>query len=489
MREPTLSMPWRETVRARPGQFALGAIVLAGAIARVWDLGASALNFDESYSAMVGRLPLATVFGFLRGHDSHPPLDYLLQLPLARAGVSPFVFRLPAVVCSIGALALFAWWMRDRARVGIVATAAMSLCAFQIVHGREARMYAPLELIGVGIAVTADAWLRAPRRRHVVVIGILIFVGLMMHISTILVAIGLITLAGRRRDADAWRWRAAIAMGTAGWVLLWGRSFLVQARGGHSSWIPRTTPARFVTTIAALVTDLPGISLAVVAAIVMGIIVCRHRDRPLGMVVTSCFLIPVMLAGIVGLRAPVLLDRTLTLASWAPLLALGYVVDALSRQARTLGIVAAAVTAAVILSTVPHALHSRGPTAMLTRLERLAHTGDVVAIQPSAMGVELAWSLGIRSDDGPARAIQLPGMHRTVAFALVGRDPTGRIWLMQLEPRVLDLRHYPRCAPTRHYGAARILCLAHTFPPEFMRTSSPTIAAIFPDHRRLARRR
>ena len=62
--------------------------------------------------------PLGSVFGFLRAHDSHPPLDYLLQLPLARAGREPVPVPAPAALCSIGALALFAWWMRDRGRVG-----------------------------------------------------------------------------------------------------------------------------------------------------------------------------------------------------------------------------------------------------------------------------------------------------------------------------------------------------------------------------------
>src|SRR5579863_8601968 len=131
--------------RSRTVPFALVAIVLAGAVLRLWGLGSSPLNFDESFTAMAGRLPLGGMFDFLRAHDSHPPLDYVLQLPLARARASAFVFRLPAVACSIGALALFAWWMRDRALVGIVATAAMAICAFQLAHGREARMYAVME--------------------------------------------------------------------------------------------------------------------------------------------------------------------------------------------------------------------------------------------------------------------------------------------------------------------------------------------------------
>lgn len=86
----------------------LAALVCGGAVLRLWGLGRYQLNFDESFTAMAGRLPLGDMLAFLRHHDSHPPLDYLLRAPLARAGVSEFMFRLPSAVCSIGALGLFA---------------------------------------------------------------------------------------------------------------------------------------------------------------------------------------------------------------------------------------------------------------------------------------------------------------------------------------------------------------------------------------------
>ena len=70
-----------------------------------------------------------------------------------------------------------------------------------------------------------------------------------------LVGAGLLALPGRRRDREAWRWRGAIAAAGAVWAALWGSSFLVQARGGHSDWIPRTTPGRVVDTVSSLVTQ------------------------------------------------------------------------------------------------------------------------------------------------------------------------------------------------------------------------------------------
>ena len=468
------------SVRRRAMRIALGAIVIVGAVVRVWHLGAGSLNFDESFTAMVGRLPLVDIFGFLRAHDSHPPLDYLFQLPLARAGVSPFWFRLPAALCSIAALALFAWWMRDRGRAGIAATLAMAVCAFQITYGREARMYGPMELIGVGSAVVADSWLRAPRRRHAVIVGALTFVGLMTHVSMLLVAIGLVALAGRRRDPDAWRWRAGIATGTAGWALLWGPSFLVQSRGGHSSWIPHTTPLRLVETVGALVAGRPAISGIVVAAIVAGSVVCRRRDRELASVLVCCFVLPVTLAAIIGLHAPVLLDRTLTVAAWGPLLAIGYLVDALWRRARVVGTAAAVLTGVAMLVSVPLALRTSGPTAALTELESVTRSGDVIAVQPATKAVELYWTFAVRSDDGTARAVQVPGMRNAVALALTGHPPTGRIWLLQYTNTPLDLRHYRLCARPWHHGRTRMLCIRHDFRSGFSHTWSPTIAALQP---------
>ena len=247
-------------------RYALGAIVVVGAVLRLRRLGATPLNFDESFTAMAGRLPLGSLFGFLRAHDSHPPLDYLLQLPLARAGAEPV--RVPASgssLCSIAALALFAWWMRDRGRVGIVATARDGdLCVPAASTRARPGCTGRWSSSASRVAVVADSWLRTPRRqprgrssarsRSS---------GLMTHVVD-----GPRWRSGCSRSPasvatpTAWRWRAGHRDRRAGMGAALGRSFLVQSRGGHSSWIPHTTPARFVDTISALVTYRAGVSVA-----------------------------------------------------------------------------------------------------------------------------------------------------------------------------------------------------------------------------------
>ena len=151
---------------------ALAVAVVAGALLRLWGLGADRLGYDEAFTAMAGRMPIGDLLAYLRINDSHPPLDYLLRrAACAAAGVNEFLFRLPSAVFSVAALALFAWWMRRYGLAGIVATALLAVSDFELTHGRTARMYAELELIGVLAAVLADSWLRRPRRWHAPALG------------------------------------------------------------------------------------------------------------------------------------------------------------------------------------------------------------------------------------------------------------------------------------------------------------------------------
>jgi hypothetical protein len=444
----------------RLGKWILALIVLAGAVLRLWGLGAHRLDFDEAFTAMAGRLPLRGLFDYLRVRDSHPPLDYVLHAPLARAGVDEFLFRLPSAVCSIGAVALFAWWMRRRGLAGIVATGLLAVSAFQLTHGREARMYADMELIGVGVAVLAESWLRRPRRWHAPAVGALVFVGLLTHVSMFLLGAGLVLLAGRRTDRDAWHWRLALGAGVVGWAVLWGPSFLVQTRGGHSDWIPRTTFDGMIHTFGRLVTYQPELHVFVLAAVAAGAVVLVRADRLLGRVWLCCVLVPAALAALSGTVAPVLLDRTLTVVSWGPLLALGFLVSALASRSRLLG---AIVVVALVAVMVPAGIHAvTGPSApdrVLRHVEAVTGPGDVVAIHPGGRLHELLWSVGVRGDQ-PYQPVSLVGFGDSTGFVLTPRAPrTGRLWILDWTKHSLPVPTLPRCASDWSGGGARLYCL------------------------------
>ncbi len=198
-------------------------------------------------------------------------------------------------------------------------------------------MYADLELIGVATAVLADAWLRRPRRWHAPAVGALVFVGLLTHVSMFLLGAGLLALAGRRLDRESWRWRFAVVCGVLGWVVVWGPSFVAQSRGGHSNWIPRTTIDGMVQTFGRLVTYQPGLHLVMLAATATGAVLLWKSDRRLGRVWVCCVLVPAGIAAVAGTVAPVMLDRTVTVVSWGPLLAIGYLVAGAARRHLVLG--------------------------------------------------------------------------------------------------------------------------------------------------------
>ena len=459
-RAPVTPTPTPDPVRSRRRFDGwLVALVVVGAIVRLWDLGGNRLGYDESFTAMAGRMPLGTMFAYLRTNDSHPPLDYLFHLPLARLGASDLVYRLPSVACSIGALALFAWWMRTRGRAGVVATAVLAFSAFVVLHGRTARGYAELELLGVAVVVLADAWLCRPRRWHGWALGVLVLAGLLTHVSMFLVGAGLLVLPGLRRDRDAWRWRLAVVAGGAGWAVLWGSSFLVQSRGGHSDWIPRTTASGLVDTVASLTTNSTWFALPLVAAIVAGGVLIVRRNRADARIWWSLFGVTVALAAVAGLALPVLLDRTLTLVLWGPALALGVLVDVLWSRARLLGVVFVVVLAVVLVpSTVTLLTDHSGPTTGLDHLAAVARPGDVVAVRSIGKLPEIEWSLGVRSGR-PWRAVTLPGLPKVGGVLVGDAQPTGRVWVLDWNSGLRSARGYVRCAPDWTFGRSRVVCL------------------------------
>jgi len=459
--------PPRPAVRSlgRVDAVAIGlvSVVALGAVLRLWALGRSKLNYDESFTAMAGRLPVGRLFTFLTAHDSHPPLDYLLHAPFARAGANEFWFRLPSALCSIGALVLLSVWLRPRGRVAVLATALVALSAFQIAHGRDARMYAELEVLGVGIALLTDRWLRAPARHHAPLLGALVLAGLYTHVSMFLLAAGLLTVAGVRRDREAWRWRAAIALPVVIWAVTWGPHFLVQARGGHSTWIPSTTVSTFTTAIAHAVTLRTGLLVAgVIVAVAAGAVVLCQRDQTLGRVWIGCFAVPVGIAAVAGCFEPVVLDRTFTLMAWAPAVAIAFLLDALlTRRWAWSGLAVAAVAGVLLLPDAWSVATARtGPTTPLRALDRRVRPGDVVAVRPASKAPELQWSLAVRNRLA-GRPVEVAGLPRTFALRMGDAAPTGRVWYLNWRAHRwhLPAPTTPGCAAAWKWGGTRINCL------------------------------
>ena len=305
------------------------------------------MTFDESYTAIVSRRPLGGLLDYLRHTDLHPPLDYILRMPLGHAGASDFALRLPSVVFSSAALALFAWWMRKRGWVGVIATSLVAVSTFQLIYGGEARMYALLQLIGVRAAVIGEQWLRAPRSWHAWAIGALVLVAVFDHVQGFLLAAGLLRARGARRDREAWRWRVGLVAAGAAVAPRLGtvvpgatESPVVVVDAAHDASAASRTPSPSDSSTRK-------VSRRSCSSRSSSAAVCLvRRDRVLGRLWIACGVLPFALASVIGLFEGFLFDRTLSIAAWAPPLAVAWLLGEIVRRWRLIGVAAARVRGA-----------------------------------------------------------------------------------------------------------------------------------------------
>jgi hypothetical protein len=447
---------------------ALVVIVLVGVVLRAWRLGFNGLTYDESFTAMAARLPLDHLFDYLRTQDTHPPLDYLVRAPLARAGVSDMVLRAPSFLYSCGAVVLFAWWMRARGLAGVVATALLAGSAFQIYHGGEARMYAVLELVGVASAVVAERWLVDDARRWCAwVAGGLVVVALFDHVSGFLLAAGMFVVAGIRLDRRAWEWRCAIAAAVLVWTVVWGTTFAHQAGGDWVGWIPRTSPTTFAEAVGGQVSDVAPLAWLLLAGVVAGAWCLWRADRRLARVWLAVGAVPFVAAAAIGVVSPFLIDRAVTIASWAPPLALGFGAAWLLERSSLLGrAVVFALLAVVVVGTVAFLAGKQYDSDLaVDHLRVVAQPGDVILTRPARYATLPAYRIGVEQWRD-TRWAATPGIDNAAAFRAGDAAATGRVWLFTPVSFELSFPGYHPCpsiagGATKPWtdGVANIRCL------------------------------
>ncbi|HEY3673335.1 MAG TPA: hypothetical protein VGN51_20540 [Acidimicrobiia bacterium] len=424
-------------------------VVTVGVALRAWRLGFNGLSYDESFTAMAARLPLDHLFDYLRTQDSHPPLDYLVRVPLARAGASDVVLRMPSFVFSVVALVLFAWWMRARGVAGVVATALLAASSFQIYHGGEARMYALLELVGLASAMLAERWLGdAAPRWSAWAAGGLVALALFDHVSGFLLAAGMLAVAGLRTDRRAWQWRAGVGGAVVVWATVWGTSFAHQVGGDWAGWIPRTSPSSFARAVSGQITNVKPLVWVMLVAVLAGACCLWRADRRLAHVWIALGAVPFVAAAVIGLASPFLIDRAITVASWAPPLAVGYAAAALVAHWPLPGrAVALALLVVVAIGTIS-ALGERDDADLpIDHLDAVVQPGDVILTRPARYSTLPAYRIGVEEWNEP-RWVAMPGIDNASAFRAGDVTPTGRIWLFTPRSFELGFPGYRACPET-----------------------------------------
>jgi mannosyltransferase len=119
------------------------------AVLRLGFLRVAPAWYDESFSLILSRLPLARMLAATAG-DTHPPLYYLLIWPLGQLHAPIWVLRIPGAILSLVAIWLFYRILQELnlpLRVQMAALILMAIMPLQLYYAQEARMYSLLEFL------------------------------------------------------------------------------------------------------------------------------------------------------------------------------------------------------------------------------------------------------------------------------------------------------------------------------------------------------
>ncbi len=254
--------------------------------------------------------------------------------------------------------------------------------------------------------------------------------GLFDLASFLLLAGGLLLVAGRRRDREAWRWRATVVGALAIWAAVWGVAFVGQASGNRVSWIARTNVSGVLNALNGLMSFYPVTGVLVLAGVVVGAVGLRRHHPALAQVFAAAFVAPFVVACLIGIWSPFLIARTLAPIGWGVPLALAALIDLARRRSALMGTLAAAAVLLVLVRSLPVALTFEEDTAAgVAAVAADVAPGDAVVVSPKWLSPLVIWN------DAAPRQPVVPGAVARLAdggFAYVkpGARFDGRIWIL-----------------------------------------------------------
>ncbi len=221
--------PWRTIVtgtdrRSEPSLWLLGAILLLAAVLRLYALGREGLWCDEAYTALTIRLPLGEMITRLVRTDDAPPLFYVLQkLNATLLGDSEAALRTGSALAGILAVAILLWWSHRRdARAGGWSAAFLAVAAYGVFHSRQARSYALMILLAMGLVLSARDLLSGRQRAGPILAICAALLCLTHNVAIVLVLSSLVLwpLGGPARPRLR-TWLLWHALPLAVWTIYW----------------------------------------------------------------------------------------------------------------------------------------------------------------------------------------------------------------------------------------------------------------------------
>jgi 4-amino-4-deoxy-L-arabinose transferase-like glycosyltransferase len=124
------------------------AIIILGAVLRLYQIGSKGLWLDEAFSVWMGWQPVPQMFAWLPRIDQHPPLYYFLLHFWMRLGDSAAIVRTFSAFAGILTIPVVYFLGRRLAgaTVGLIAAFLLAIAPFHVRFAQETRMYTLLTL-------------------------------------------------------------------------------------------------------------------------------------------------------------------------------------------------------------------------------------------------------------------------------------------------------------------------------------------------------
>jgi hypothetical protein len=405
--------------------------VVAGAVLRLWDLGASQPSIDESYSALAARLSVPDLIAHIDQTDPHPPLFYLLLKPFALFTTDVGFLRLASAIAAVAAVGVMALWQRRAGLAGVLSTLIFALAPFQLMYARQIRMYGIICLAGVVAAWCAERWLESRRASWAAGAAAAGLLAALSHAVGPLVLLGLAVLPLARRDRPAWQLRAFVAAAAGLFAVVWG-SHLVEW-SGRSGSLPSATPSWLTIVLNETVAPVPDQRWLVLPLVGSGAVILL-RDRGARAHVWICmFAVPLLVLYLASISRGILVPKSLVPFAWGTTLALGVLCAAAVRKSRYLGAVTMSLVGLTIVPYMSAALHpDEGSGAVMERLLSEVPSDAGIAVRADEWQAEslVRWYGSVSVDHDARPVVERVGS--VIAFWPSGSTRSSEAWFVSM---------------------------------------------------------
>ena len=299
------------------------ALMLAGAVLRLIQLGGKSFWLDEAFSVSMSQRSLLDLFRMVVRTDTHPPLYYLMLKIWLLFSQSEAWVRLPSAIFSILSIPLMYILVtslyNDR-RAGLLGAAILAFSPFHIWYAQEGRMYAVLTFF---ILASACFFIRALQRGAVIDwVGYVLMTSVALYIDNgaiwylvTLVVFFLLSIRRYWQRAAGWLLsNLAIAMLYACWLPF---LFLQTRQVTQSFWLP---PPTFKTVLGTILDfhsyNFPAVGLSLIYLATILVFAYIVPGKSWQRLFASLWLfLPLTISLLLSLRQPIFLSRNLIAAS------------------------------------------------------------------------------------------------------------------------------------------------------------------------------